>query len=210
MTIMDTPVPNNEIECVIVSVGVERTWYDRAYDPDDKSPPECYAQKMGNDDTFNPTMIPATNVPEPPAKSCAECDNSKMGSAKQGKGPACKTRRRIAVIPASHVNDPSKIGTQVVLVSVPPTSGQNFSKHINGLSAQGLPPEAAITKIKYGPSRKVMFEMTFEAVQPIEDEDFLRAIFPRVKGDEWGPLLLAGYSYEEPEEEPANAGKVKG
>lgn len=197
MSIMEQAVPNNELPGVILAMGVERSWYNRPYDPDDKSPPDCYSQKLGNDDTFNPSMIPADNVPEPPSASCADCAYSKMGSADKGKGPACKTRRRLVVAPASIVGNPDTIGNQLLLVNVPPTSGGNFSKYLNKIAANGLPPEAVVTKFKYGPDRKTMFAMHFEAEAPIEDDDTLAAIFGRAS--EFAPLITSGYNYEDVE-----------
>jgi len=208
MTLGDTTLPNNELNGVIIASGTERTWYNRPYDPNDKSPPNCYSQKVGNDDTFNPTMVPAENVPNPPAENCADCPYSKMGTARQGKGPACKTRRRLLVAPANIVNEPEKLGKQFVIVSVPPTSGKNFSNYVQKLSGMGIPPEAAVTRIEYIPSKKTMFEMTFEPVAPIENDEVLSAIFSRI--EEFPNFLLGGYSYEQDEEEaPATEGKKK-
>lgn len=205
MSIMEQQVPNNEIEVVILGVGTERALYDRPFDPDDKAPPDCYAQKLGNDDTFNPTMIPAENVPEPRSDTCANCDLSKMGSADRGKGPACKTRRRMVVAPASVVDNPGALGKQLLLVNVPPTSGRNYSNYVNKIASQGLPPEGVITKISYKPSKKVMFEMHFDPVQPIENEEALAAIFTRAH--EFTPLIVGGYSYEQPEGEEGSGSK---
>lgn len=208
MSLGETQVPNNELTGVILAIGTERTWYNRSYDPDDKSPPNCYSQKIGNDDPFNPTMIPAANVPEPPAENCADCPYSKMGSAIVGKGPGCKTRRRLLLAPASVVNDPSKLGKQLVIINVPPTSGKNFSSYVAKLSGSGVPPEAAITRIKYGPDKKTMFAMHFEPVAPIENDEALSAIFSRI--DEFPHFILGGYNYEEQEEPaPETKGKKK-
>ena len=208
MTLMDQQVPNNTLDAIIVASGVERTLYLRDYDPDDKSPPDCYAQKIGNDDVFRPDMIPAANVPEPMAATCAVCQYSKLGSASRGKGPACKTRRRLVLAPASVVGHPDKLGKQLVLLNVPPTSGQNYTGYLNKLLSTGLPPEAVVTKIKYGPSKKYMFEMGFDLVAPITDDATLSAIFSNT--DSFTPLILGGYNYEEepaPAPEPAKKSK---
>lgn len=205
MSIMDQPVPNNQFEGVILKVGTERSYYARDYDPDDRSPPDCYSQILGNDDTFNPTTVPASNVPEPISDTCAECPMSKMGSASRGKGPACKTRRRLVVAPASVVDNPDSLGKQLLLVNVPPTSGKAFSQYVNKLAANGVPPEAAITKLKYGPDKKVMFSMSFDHVDNITDDAALMAIFSRA--DEFSGLITSGYNYEEEEEAPAPTGK---
>lgn len=202
MSILDQPLPNNEVDGVILLTGVERSWYDRPYDPSDKSPPDCYSQKLGTDDAFNPTMVPADNVPEPPAKTCAECPNSKMGSAPNGRGPACKTRRRMVVAPAGVVDRPDTLGKQIMLVNVPPTSATNYSKYVNQLAASGVPPEAVVTKIKYQPSKKTLHEMVFSPVDQIKSDDALSAIFG--KAASFANLITAGYSYDEESQAPGS------
>lgn len=205
MQIGDAVVPNNKMDVVILAMGTERTFYDRPYDPDDKSPPECYSQKIGNDDTFNPTMVPADNVPEPVSDSCMSCPKSKMGSADAGRGPACKTRRKLICAPASVVGNAEALGKQLLIVNVPPTSGKALTQYVQGLVGQGLPPEAAITTISYGPDKKTMFAMKFDGVSPIQDDATLGAIFNRI--EEFKPMVIQPYNYEFEEEEEAPAPK---
>jgi hypothetical protein len=206
MQIGDMAVPNNKMEVVILAIGTERTWYDRPYDPDDKSPPNCYSQKIGNDDPFNPTMIPADNVPEPPNEFCHGCYYSQMGTAISGKGPGCKTRRKLVVAPASIVGHPESLGKQLLLVSVPPTSGKALSNYVMGLASHGIPPEAAVTEIHYGPDKSTMFAMDFNPVSNIEDDATLAAIFSRQ--EEFNKLIIQPYNYDAGEE-PTPTGNKK-
>jgi hypothetical protein len=207
MSIDDMAVPNNNLDVIIVAVGTERTFYNRPYDADDRSPPECYAQKVGNDDTFNPTMEPASNVPEPVSDSCATCPMAKLGSADTGRGPACKTRRKLICAPASVTQNPESLGKSLVMINVPPTSGKAFSQHLIKLAAAGVPPEFAVTNISYGPDKKTMFAMKFDAVENIEDDNVLGTIVGKLP--EFEPMLTREYSYEEEEKAPAENKKRK-
>lgn len=211
MSIMDTPVPNNEIEVVILKAASERTWYDRPFDPEDRSPPDCYAQKMGSDDPWNPTMVPAENVPNPPASTCAECPLSKLKSAPNGKGAACKLRRKIICASVSAASDPDAMArSQLMIINVPPTSGKNFNTYMQKLlSYEPHLPFGAITKISYVSSKKTLHEMKFDMVEQIQDDNILEAAFNRQQNVDG--LLLVPYSYEqdEPEEEKSSSSKKR-
>jgi len=203
MTVLDQQIPGDKMECVILAMGTERTLYDRPYDASDKSPPDCYSQKIGFDDTFKPTMTPADNVPQPRAERCEVCEFSKPKSAPNGRGPACKTRRTLVVAPVSIVDGhPIK---QVMIIKVPPTSGKGFSGFVNGCSARGLPPQAMVVEVAYIKSKENLYEMTFKAVRPIEDNAVLTEIFD--KASYYDPQLVGGYSYEEAEPETKPTGK---
>lgn len=203
MSLLEQQLPGNKFEGVILTIGTERTWYDRPYDANDKGPPDCYSQIIGYDDTFNPNMVPADNVPHKPATNCADCPNSKLKSAPNGRGAACKTRRTLVMAPASIMEgNPIK---QVLIVKVPPTSGKGFSGFVNGCTAQGLPPQAVVTEIAYVQSKQTLYEMTFKPLKRIEDNAILSEIF--TKAASFGPQLTSGFVYEEPEAEPKAGGK---
>ena len=109
MTYLDMPIEGNSLDVVVLAAGTERTFYDRPYNPDDRGPPDCYAQTT---EAREGNLIPASNVPEPPAASCAECPYSQWGSAKYppGRGQACKLRRKLVCAPANTSLRRSKAG----------------------------------------------------------------------------------------------------
>ena len=202
MTYQDEMIPGNKLDCVIVAYGSERTMYDRAYDPDDQGPPECFAQAIEAVE-----LNPHSNVVAPVNATCMGCPKAEFGTAKQGKGPACKTYRKLAVMPVTAL-DGDIAGAEVALMRIPPTSVKNFSQYANKLAtAGGLPPWASVTTISVAPHPKKQFEVSFAAVRPITDEATLAAIHARIESVE--ALLLSPYEYSDEDEAPAKKGKSK-
>ena len=204
MTYQDQPIPDNKLECVVIATSYARTWFDRPYDPDDVSPPECFANALEQAE-----LIPHINVSQPPSAVCSEkaCEYAVFGSAKQGNGPACKTRRKLMVMPVSGLENPAE--AEMAVIAAPPTSGKNWATYANRIaSGSGLPPWAVTTTIVVKPHPKKQFEVTFEAGAPITDEATLAALHGRIAEAE--AILLTPYTYEAEapaEEAPAKKSK---
>ena len=203
MSINDEPIADNQLECVVVAYATERTYYDRPYDPDDDAPPACFAQSLENHD-----LIPHVNVPEPVSDKCKGCPKAEFGTALQGKGPACKTRRKLAVMPSSYLSDPSTIGeADIAAMAIPPTSVKNFSQYANKVvTATGLPPWGVVTLIKVSPHPKKQFEVNFEMVGPVGDEAALAAIHQRIESTEEN--LQSPYTYDQEDKPVADSDKL--
>jgi hypothetical protein len=195
MSLNDNLLPNDEIEVVILAHTFERTWYDRPYDADDKNPPDCFA--IGDDQY---ALEPHANVPNPPNDVCKGCPMAEFGSAKQGAGPACKTRAKLLV-----VNAPANISAEdllskdleFALYKTQPTSVVNFSGKgglLKKLASGGLACWGAVTKIMIKPHPKKMNESTFELVRPLGDDAMMAAAFSRLP--EAHEALKQAYSYE--------------
>ncbi len=202
MTYQDTAIPNNELECVVVASSFARTCFERPYDPDDNGPPECFANAIDQVD-----LVPHENVPEPKAGLCTEkaCDAAVFGTALQGKGPLCKTRRKLIVMPVSGLADPAE--AEIATLSIPPTSSKNWGNYAGKVaSSSGLPPWGVKTLVKVRPDPKRQFVVEFSAVEPIEDEATLAGIHGRIAEAE--AILLSPYTYEAEEAEaPAKSNK---
>jgi hypothetical protein len=201
MTYQDQMLPNNQIECIIVSTSFARTWFDRAYDPDDKAPPNCFANAL---ESMN--LIPHENVTNPPSTACSEkaCQYAVFGSAMQGNGPACKTRRKMIIMPVSGLSNPAE--AEMATLNIPPTSGGNYSSYANKIAqGTGLPPWGVKTMITVKPHPKRQFEVTFETTGPVGDDEALAGIHGRIAEAEG--ILLAPYTYDK--EEKAETGPKK-
>ena len=203
MTYMDQAIPNNELECVIVSSTFARTWFDRPYSPDDKGPPNCFSNALEAHD-----LIPHENVLSPPSTACSEksCEYAVFGSALQGAGPACKTRRKLMVMPLSGLDNPAE--AEMAVLTLPPTSGKNYAQYAKKVAdSAGLPPWGVKTKIIVKPHAKRQFEVTFEAMEPIGKDETLSGIHSRIAEAEG--ILMTPYTYDAEEEEaPAKPGKT--
>lgn len=189
----EQPIPNNELDVIIVASSTERCYYSSDYDPDKISSPDCFAQSLDSKG-----LVPHENVPTPQAESCDTCPMAEFGSAKRGKGPACKTYRKLMMIPAGTMaEDVPK--AELAYMKVSPTSVKNWSKYAQQLVASaGIPPWAAQTKVKVVPDKKTIHQITFSGVGAIENEELLAAIHGRIEEAE--SKLLQPYTYEDEEE----------
>jgi hypothetical protein len=200
MSLNDELLPNDEIEVVILAHTFERMWYDRAYDADDKSGPDCFA--LGSDQY---DMYPHKNVPKPPNDSCKGCPMAEFGTALQGKGPACKARAKLLVMPAPVDLDASMLtskGAEFALYKTQPTSVVNFSGkkgYLKQLAANGMACWGVVTKIAVKPHPKKMNETTFKAVRPLGNDAMMAAAFSRITEAE--EALLQAYTYEDEDED---------
>jgi hypothetical protein len=213
MTLNDKELPNSELQCIIVGSMLERSWYDRAFDADDKQPPECFA--LGH---VASEMAPHENVPNAPSAQCKGCPLAEFGTAMQGKGPACKTRMKLLVVPASdNIKPADLVEPDMAYIKVSPTSVVNFNGLGTGgkapgyekaLAAKGIAPWGAITIVRNKPHPKKMAEVTFEFVRSMEqDEKLMAASYAlAVKSEE---DLSVGFSYEEDADKPAPASNAK-
>jgi len=190
-------VPDNKMNGIVIASTTERCYYDKPYDPDKISSPRCFAQSLESRE-----LVPHENVVEPMAATCAECPMAEFGSAKVGKGPACKTYRKIMLLPEKVMaEDVPKV--EMAYLKVSPTSVKNWSKYAQHLVASaGIPPWAAITQIEVVPDKKTIHQVTFKGVGPIQDEELLSAIHARI--DEAERKLMTPYTYEDEEAEAAS------
>lgn len=188
----DQPIPDNELDVIVIAATTERCYYDKPYDPDKIESPACFAQS-----TESRGLVPHENVPEPQSESCDTCPMAEFGSAKQGKGPACKTYRKLMLLPAgTQAEDVPK--AELAYLKVSPTSVKNWSKYAQQLVASaGIPPWAAKTKVKVVDDKKTIHQVTFQGLGPIQDNDLLAAIHGRIEEAE--AKLLQPYTYEEDE-----------
>lgn len=191
MTYQDEAVPGNELDVVVVASAFKRTCFDRPYDPDDQDPPECFAIAIDRVD-----LTPHDNVPEPKSTACGEkvCEAAVFGTALQGKGPLCKTRRVLAIMPADGVGDPAE--AELATITLPPTSVANFGNYSAKIANNhGLPVWGVKTKIIVKPHPKKQFEVSFDLVEPVADETALAGLHGRIAEAE--SLVLQPYTYEE-------------
>lgn len=113
----------NRIDVVVLDFLSANKYYSRPYNPNDISPPDCFA--IGRE--LN-KMAPDETVPEPVNDKCATCELNQFGSAANGTGKACKNTRELAVLvlddenPDAH-NAPD---AEIYTISLPPTALKSF------------------------------------------------------------------------------------
>lgn len=205
MSYMDNPVPNNELDCVVLATVAENVYYDTPFDPDVVVPPACFALALPEDAGKDGTdMTPHEVVEEPQNATCLGCPQFEWGSAvrngRPSKGKACSHRRRLAIMPVSALEDAASIAkAEVARMSLPVTSVKNWRTHANVVAAQyNRPPWAVITKIKVKPDPKSQFQVVFSPEGPVSN-DLLDALYNA--SQEAAKLLLEPYDMTPPEEQ---------
>lgn len=134
----------NEIQIVILDFLSKNLFYDRPYDPQNPSPPACFAQGRAIAD-----MAPDGDSPAIQSDKCAVCPLNAFGSGNNGKSKACKNTRELAVLlidpenPES-IDDPS---APIYTLSVPPTGLRAFDGAVASIarSLAGPPIKAILT-----------------------------------------------------------------
>jgi len=151
----------SELEVVIVDFISTNLFYEGDFDRDNPQAPGCFA--LGAEPA---TLVPSSNSPAKQAPTCASCPNNQFGSARNGKGKACKNTRLIAVMPAHAADDPDN--APIWIISIPPASIKSFDSYVHSLSVkQRTVPVGVVTSITLDPD--VTFAAPrFSVVRPVD------------------------------------------
>ena len=122
------------LDLVIVDFVSRNTFYEGTYDPNNITPPACFA--------IHPEpkqMAPSENSPIKQSDDCASCPMNQFGSS--GKGKACKNGRMLAVLPPDADAD-----TPLWLLQVSPTALKGFDGFVGSVARTfQMPPIAVIS-----------------------------------------------------------------
>lgn len=193
----------SDLAVVVLASTTERSFYARDYDPDNIVAPDCFA--IGDDRRY---LSPHANVKEPANDSCRDCPLAEFGTAARGKGPACKTYRRLALLPVTALSGgPDDIArAELATCKVSPTSVDNWAAYATeSCTVSGMPISAQVTQITCMPHAKKMHEITFAPGDSIQDPEIFAAVLARES--EAQALIAQPYTYEEAEETPAASKK---
>jgi hypothetical protein len=171
-----TPVPGNKLQCVILAAILENAYYPGEFDPDNPTPPACYA--FGDLDA---DMAPHEQAPDKQSPSCPTCDLNKFGSAERGKGKACKNGRRMAVMHADSLKGDLK-DASIAFLKIPPTSLGSFASYVKQIdNLVGKPLYAVVTEIGIVPDPRSQYKVVFGLVKAISDKKLLGAVFLKAR-----------------------------
>jgi len=168
------PVPDNQMAVVVLNHTFMNVYYKEDYDPDNTTPPDCYA--FGSD---LKTMGPGDDVEEKQNDTCQGCPMNEWGSGK-GRGKACGNKVRVQLISAGNLeNGRFKQFTDadhftsapVGLLNVPVTSVTGFAAYVKQLAnSLSRPTWAVFTKVRVVPDAKSQFKVTFEPITQVPNE----------------------------------------
>ena len=96
----------------IIAHFTTRTYYAKPYDSKgEKIPPDCRSSN---------SIVPDNDVPDKQSPDCASCPHNQFGTAKVGKGKACKEYIRLFIVNPEFGNPP------IAMITLPPTAIQRF------------------------------------------------------------------------------------
>ena len=137
LTTMD-PKIGIYFDCIIVDVNEHKskTYYPKAYDPKNPSPPICFSDNG---------LTPSLSAGQPQSATCGSCPHAVIGSAigfKGGKTSACRDGIKIAVVLPQYPDE-------VRLLRVPPNSFKNFRGFKDWFKKTGSAMEIVLTRIYF-------------------------------------------------------------
>jgi len=193
LSIDDEEMPGNQMYVIIIDHYRENTYFGSRYDPDQATPPKCYAfargadgDDMGPHESMKESLVWEGGYFEPQNDVCRTCPMNEWGTADTGRGKACQNRRRLVLLPAGYCEpkkgsrdfdvhlftDPAHYQTcDEVQMKLPVTSAKEFSKYVSQLGAQfQRPPHGVLTRIFVEPDPKNQFRVCFEMVEEVPDD----------------------------------------
>jgi hypothetical protein len=207
------PVPNNNMDVVVLGSAVEHSWYDVKFDRDRIVPPRCFGVGSLDDEMVPHEHVPIENRPlgadGKPVTVCRLCPKHAFKSADNGKGRACSVRRRLALVPAGVVNDPEEIpSADLAVLKVMPTSVENWGKYVNTIAARFQRPAfGVVTNIALKPHARFQYMAHFEHVDLVPP-NALSALYEL--SESCNTLLMAPFDMTPPDEEEEEVKPTKG
>lgn len=165
-------VVGKELEVIILDSVYLRTWYSGAYDPENTSPPACW---MISDEETEDTG-PDSQSAVPQSDSCSMCEKNEWGSSEKGKGKACGSHFRLAIIDGTACTPDDIEAAEVPRLTIPTTTVANWKSYVVKLAKQlGKPPFAVVTKLTFDLEAD-WEKLQFSTISVIDDPLLIDAI----------------------------------
>jgi len=179
LSLGDMVQPGDKIEIIVLDYLFHNKYYTTAYDSKVTVPPACYAFSR-----MEERMEPDADAESPQGSEegfCAGCPQNEWGtSPKGGRGKACSNTRRLFLLPAGVVTDPTKVArSEFIQCDLPVTSVKNFSRFVNDLAPAGVPPFGVVVEMSVKPHDETLFQVYFKPMEQIRDEAILEALANR-------------------------------
>lgn len=146
------------LSAIILDWRWQRSYFKGTYNPNAIAPPVCSASNK-----IEGELIPFPTSSEAQHTDCDTCPKNQWGSDANGKGKACKSSARLAIVPPDAEAD-----TTPWMLDVAPTGLKGLINYMNALqNVSGLLPLQVITDIDFEPSVDYP-QLTFSAKGPHE------------------------------------------
>ena len=157
------------LEVIVLAEAHLNVYYETDYDPENPSPPSCFAVGPVLQRDADGNAVPGTgeaalgaHPSSPDAQGgpaangiehpCATCEMNQFGSARVGRGKACSNTRQLAVVMADDpaLADPSKGEPRIAILGLSATALSPWGKYVNGLARiEGRPPHGVVTRFSF-------------------------------------------------------------
>jgi hypothetical protein len=208
----DSPFPGNQMAVVIADTILENVFYPGAYDPDNPSPPACFAFGR-QEEGMKPhqTVFKAKQEEHP---TCHGCPQAEWGSAPVGRGKACRNTRRLALIPAGSFDKDGRFTAEddadhfeqaaLAYLKLPVTSIKGYAGFVKQLAGvMRRPPHGVFTRIWLEADPKTQFKVLFAPLAPVPN-NLMGAVMKR--HEEAKTLIEFPYNLEREEQVPKGRG----
>lgn len=139
----DGAIIGNQIQVVVLDFVSKNFLYTERYDPNNPSPPACFA--VGKNIA---AMVPVKEAPDPQSENCASCPMNAFGSGENGKSKACKNTRELAVLLVEDDGSHNAPDAPIYTLSLSPTNMRSFDSFVsNCVRTLGGPPIKAIVTL---------------------------------------------------------------
>ncbi len=201
LSYLGQPVPGNKLDVIVIASAFQNRYYDKPFDPNNPANPVCFSLSLDGED-----MVPSEDSVDKQNHDWASCPMFQWKSdPRGGKGKACKSARRLAIVPASVVQTPEAIAkAEMAMLTLPVMSGKNWANYVNAIaSGYQRPPWAVITEVRTEPDPRSQFQVKFD-IKGLVEENALGALHGRIEGAQ--SVLLTPYEEsQEADNKPAQA-----
>lgn len=207
LSFKDARMPDDQMECIVLAAVTENNWFKDKFNPKVPQSPTCYAfgSPDGDDENMGPhEAVKKAGNSQSETGRCADCQHNEWGSAETGRGKACKNQVRLALIPASVLQeaDPEAAikKAEIAYAKLPVTSGKNWSGYVNQLGDKHF--LQFVTRLSVVADGDDYFHTEFEAVEEISGKA-IGALVERSDAEE----ARIGFAYPEFAEESKPQGR---
>lgn len=191
----------NPMNCVIVGVALENTYYDKPFDPEDFEAPKCTAVGRHED-----TIGPPAEWPGKQSDFCRTCWANAWGTSERGgRGKACGNRVRLCVLPIYRGVDLEKVeGARLRVMTTSMGFFDKLRNEVKALNGGRCPIFGYAVEIGIEPDPKNTWRMTFKLLRSLPPE--WTAIAMKRVAEAETPLLQVFEPQPEQEERPSPKG----
>jgi hypothetical protein len=190
-TVDGEDIPARSIDVVIVRANKAKSkvFYANGYDPSAESKkPDCFS---------NDGVRPDASAENAQSKVCGTCPQNVWGA--KGKGKACQDSVRIAVAPASQINDP-------MLLRVPPASIRALGEFGTACEKRSVPYNSVVTRVSFDNDAESP-KLTFKPVGFLDEAAYAQAK-EVAESDLVGNILGTVSAHEAAADEPTDVERV--